>query len=128
MFTLSLDHVAISVKDVDQSALFYKKVLKLEEVKNTASSSKTRWFALTDSKQIHLIPRPKLEVITNKAVHFALSTPNLDLVTKHLQSLNIEYSDWIGTENKDYVRNDGLQQLYFQDPDGYWIEINNAVY
>jgi catechol 2,3-dioxygenase-like lactoylglutathione lyase family enzyme len=127
MFTLLLNHIAISVKNVKQSAFFYKKVLMLEEVKNTASNSKTRWFALTDKKQIHLIPRPELEVITNKAVHFALSTSNFNLIIKHLQSLNIEYSDWKDTPTKDYVRDDGMQQLYFQDPDGYWIEINNAT-
>jgi len=128
MFKFSLDHIAISVKDVDQSALFYKTVLQLEEVKNTASSSKTRWFSLTDERQINLIPRPELNVITNKAVHFALATPNLDLIIKHLKNLNIEYSDWKGTPSKDYVRDDGIQQIYFQDPDGYWIEINNTGY
>ncbi|WP_055437367.1 VOC family protein [Lacinutrix algicola] len=128
MFTFSLNHIAISVKDVEQSMRFYKKVLSLEEIKNTASNSKTRWLSLTDKKQIHLIPRPELEVVTNKAVHFALATPNLDLIIKHLNSLNIAYSDWKDTPNKDYVRNDGMQQIYFQDPDDYWIEINNAGY
>lgn len=128
MFTFSLDHIALSVKDVEQSMNFYKKVLLLEEIDNTASNSKTRWLSLTNKKQIHLIPRPKIEVITNKAVHFALATPNFDLIIKHLQNLKIEYSDWLGTTSKNYVRNDGIQQLYFQDPDGYWIEINNVAY
>lgn len=128
MFTFLIDHIALSVKDVDQSLHFYIEVLLLEEIKNTASNSKTRWLSLTDKKQIHLIPRPKLDVITNKAVHFALATPNLDLIIKHLKSLNIEYSDWKGTPSKDYVRDDGIQQIYFQDPDGYWIEINNTGY
>lgn len=128
MFTFLIDHIALSVKDVDQSLHFYKEVLLLEEIKNTASNSKTRWLSLTAKKQIHLIPRPKLDVITNKAVHFALATPNLNLIIKHLKNLNIEYSDWKGTPSKDYVRDDGIQQIYFQDPDGYWIEINNAGY
>ena len=128
MFTFLIDHIALSVKDVDQSLHFYKDVLFLEEIKNTASNSKTRWLSLTDKKQIHLIPRPELDVVTNKAVHFALATPNLDLITKHLKRLNIEYSDWKGTPSKDYVRDDGIQQIYFQDPDGYWIEINNTGY
>ena len=34
----------------------------------------------------------------------------------------MEYSDWKNTPNKDYVRDDGIKQVYFQDPDGYWIE------
>lgn len=127
MFNLSLNHIAISVKDVDKSVMFYKKVLQLSEVKNTASISKTRWLVLTDTKQIHLIPRPELEVITNKAVHFALATTDFDTILKHLQALGIPFSDWKNTPKKEYIRDDGVQQIYFQDPDGYWIEINNAI-
>mgnify|MGYP000032353577 CR=1 FL=1 len=67
------------------------------------------------------------QVKTNKAVHFALATSNLDSFIQHLINLKIEFSDWKNTINKDYVRKDGIQQFYFQDPNGYWIEINNAV-
>ncbi|MFQ3239573.1 MAG: lactoylglutathione lyase [Olleya marilimosa] len=124
--TFKHDHIALSVKDVNASVNFYQRIFDLKEVKNTASTSKTRWLALTDQKQIHLIPRPELEVKTNKAVHFALATPNFDAFVKHLQSLDIYYSDWRDTPKKDYVRDDGVKQIYFQDPDGYWIEVNNA--
>ena len=120
------DHIALSVKDVNLSVNFYQRVFKLKEINNTASNSKTRWLALTDQKQIHLIPRPELEVKTNKANHFALATPNFDAFVKRLKSLDIYYSDWRDTPKKDYVRDDGVQQIYFQDPDGYWIEVNNA--
>ena len=121
------DHIALSVKDVNLSVNFYQRVFNIKEIKNTASTSKTRWLALTDQKQIHLIPRPELEVKTNKAVHFALATTNFDAFVKHLKTLDIYYSDWRDTPKKDYVRDDGVQQIYFQDPDGYWIEVNNAV-
>ena len=124
MFTFSFNHVAISVKDVDRSAAFYMKVLKLQEIENTASKSKTRWFSLGEGKQLHLIPRPNAEIKTNKAVHFALAIEDITTFIAHLNSLNIEYTDWLGTPSKDYIRNDGIQQFYFQDPDGYWIEVN----
>ncbi len=127
MFTFSFNHIAISVKDVDKSVAFYQKVLQLEEIANTASNSKTRWFSLGEGKQLHIIPRPNEEVKTNKAVHFALALTALDSFVKHLNTLGIANSDWLGTVNKDYVRKDGIQQIYFQDPDGYWIEINNAT-
>lgn len=123
----SLNHVAISIKDVDASVLFYQKVLKLTEIKNRASNSKTRWMSFSDGKELHLIPRPNSEIKTDKAVHFALTTPDLSLFVKHLIHIGIDYSDWIGTKNKDYVRKDGIQQVYFQDPDGYWIEVNNDI-
>ena len=126
MFTFSFNHIAISVKDVGKSMAFYQKVLQLKEVENTASNSKTRWLALGEGKQLHIIPRPKEEVKTNKAVHFALAIADIDSFIQHLNTLRVDYSDWLGTASKDYVRKDGVQQVYFQDTDGYWIEINNA--
>lgn len=122
-----LNHIALSVKNVAISIAFYQKVLQLKEIENTASNSKTRWLSLSEGKQLHLIPRPNLKVQTNKAVHFALATKDLDAFIKHLVHLEIEYSDWTNTIKKDYVRKDGIQQFYFQDPDGYWIEVNNAI-
>ena len=121
------NHIALSVKDVDTSIAFYQKVLQLKEIKNTASNSKTRWLSLGEGKQLHIIPRPDAIIKTNKAVHFALSTTDIATFILHLKELKIEYSDWIGTPNKDYVRNDGILQVYFQDPNGYWIEVNNDI-
>lgn len=122
-----IDHIALSVKNVDESIAFYQKVFHFKEIENTASNSKTRWLSLGEGKQLHLIPRSNLEVKTNKAVHFALATKDLKTFLKHLIDLKIEYSDWTDTVNKDYVRKDGIQQFYFQDPNGYWIEVNNAI-
>ena len=127
MSSFILNHLAISVKNVDESIAFYQKVFGLKEIENTASNSQTRWLLLAEDKQLHIIPRPKLEVKTNKAVHFALSTSDLDSFIQHLNALNIEYSDWKNTITKDYVRKDGIHQFYIQYPDGYWIEINNAL-
>lgn len=127
MADFSFNHIALSVKDVNESVEFYQKVLQLKEIKNTASDSKTRWLSLNEGKQLHLIPRPDFEVKVNKAVHFALSTSDLDSVIATLNKLNIEFSDWQDHPNKIYIRKDGLKQIYFQDPNGYWIELNNDV-
>ncbi len=127
MYTFSINHIALSVKDVNESIEFYKKTLLLTEIKNTASNSKTRWLSISEGKQLHLIPRPNAEIKTNKAVHFALATASLNTFVKHLDELKVEYSDWHNTPNKDYIRKDGIVQIYFQDPNGYWIEINNDI-
>ena len=124
MFSFVFNHIAISVKNVDKSVDFYQRVLQLKEIENTASNSKTRWLLLAEGKQLHLIPRPDFKVKTNKAVHFALATNLINEVKNHLNQLNITYSDWKNTPKKDYVRKDGIEQIYFQDPNGYWIEIN----
>lgn len=127
MLPFSFNHIALSVKDVNESVDFYQKVFQLEEIKNTASESKTRWLSLNEGKQLHLIPRPNSEIKINKAVHFALTTPDLDSFITNLKKLKIDYSDWLDEPNKIYIRNDGIKQIYFQDPDGYWIEINDDI-
>lgn len=127
MLTFSFNHMALSVKDVNASVEFYQKILQLDEIKNTASDSKTRWLAFNDGLQLHLIPRPNSEIKINKAVHFALATTNIDSFIMRLEDLKIDYSNWLDTPNKDYIRKDGIKQVYFQDPNGYWIEINDDV-
>lgn len=127
MTTYLFNHIALSVKDVNESISFYQRVLQLKEIKNTASDSKTRWLSIGDGKQIHLIPRPNSEIKINKAVHFALSTADFSSFVLFLNELKIPYSDWLDTPNKDYIRKDGIKQVYFQDPNGYWIEINDDI-
>ena len=41
--------------------------------------------------------------------------------------MNVTYSDWPGTPNTINIRADGIKQIFFQDPDGYWIEVNNVA-
>ncbi len=125
--TLTFNHIALSVKSVSESVHFYQSVFKLKEIPNTASTSKTRWLAFDDGRQIHLIPRPEQDIKTTKEVHFALSTSNYEELISHLESLNILYEDWIGEKGEIYVRNDGIRQIYFQDPNGYWIEVNDDI-
>jgi catechol 2,3-dioxygenase-like lactoylglutathione lyase family enzyme len=44
-----------------------------------------------------------------------------------LEKMNLAYSDWPGATNKITIRADGIKQIYFQDPDGYWIEVNSVA-
>lgn len=127
MHRFLFNHIALAVQDVDAAIAFYQKVFQFKEIENTASNSKTRWLAIGGGKQLHLIPRPNAVIKTNKAVHFALSTTDFDSFVSQLVALHIPYSDWRDTPNKDYIRQDGIKQVYFQDPDGYWIEVNDDV-
>ena len=124
--SVTFDHLALSVKDVDRSAAFYKKILNLEEITNRTEVDGVRWFSLGEGKELHLISILKEEAKTNKAIHFALTTNDFDGTVSRLEAMNITYSDWPGTPNKITTRADGIRQVYFQDPDENWVEVNSV--
>ena len=125
-FSLTFNHLAISVKDVNRSAEFYKNILKLKEIENRAKLEGVRWFSTGDGKELHLISIIKEPIVLNKAIHIAFTTSNFEAVIKTLDEMNITYSDWPGTLHKINIRADGVKQIFFKDPDGYWIEVNSV--
>lgn len=125
--SMIFNHVALSVKDVDVSADFYKNALNLNEIVNRTKMDGIRWLSLGEDKELHLVSVIKSEVTINKAVHFALTTPTFDAFITHLEHMSIPYSSWIGEENKITLRADNVKQIYLQDPDGYWIEVNSVA-
>lgn len=125
-FQFSFNHVALSVKDVDRATEFYKKILGLAEITNRTQKPGIRWVSLGGGKELHLISTIKASVTINKAVHIALTTPNFFGFLRRLEQHKIPYSDWEGAPQKITTRADGILQLYFQDLDGYWIEVNSA--
>jgi lactoylglutathione lyase len=125
--SFTFNHLALSVKDVDRSAEFYKSVLMLPEITNRAKMQGIRWFSLGEGKELHLISIVEGDVKITKAVHIGLTNPNFDDFIKILDSKKIEYSDWPGNVHTVNVRADGIKQIFFQDPDGYWIEVNDVA-
>lgn len=122
----TFNHIALSVKDLDKSAIFYQEVLQLKEITNRTKIDGIRWFSFGEGKELHLVSILKEPVTINKAVHFALTTAKFDAFVKTLEAPNVIYSDWPGAQNKITKRADGIKQIYFQDPDGYWIEVNSV--
>ncbi len=122
----TFNHIAISVKDIDKSAIFYKEVLQLKEITNHTEIDGIRWFSFGEGKELHLVSILKEPVTINKAVHFALTTANFDAFVTALEGYKVIYSDWPGNPNKINIRADGIRQIFFQDPDGYWIEVNSV--
>ena len=99
----------------------------LEEITNRSKFPGIRWFDLGGGHELHLISIVKEEVTINKAVHLALSTVHFDDLVKKLEENGISYSDWPGKPQTISIRADGVRQLFFQDADGYWIEVNNET-
>lgn len=127
-FNFKIDHFAIVVDDVDKSAAFYGDILGLTETPHPDRTPGFRWFIVDGSSQIHLIQKEFAPFEKNKSMHLCLATQDLDDMITHLVKNNIPYSDWPGKENAVTLRTDGVRQIYLQDPDGYWIEINTAIH
>ena len=115
----TFNHLALSVKNLDESATFYKGVLGLQEIINKTKMDGIRWFSFGEGNELNLISFLKEVVTINKAVHFALNTSNFDAFVKTLETKNISYSDWPGTLNKINIRADGIKQIFFQDSNDY---------
>ncbi len=123
---LTLNHISLSVKDVNRSANFYSEVLGLSEITNRTEAAGIRWFSIGDGKELHLISNAGKAVSINKSVHIAFSVADLSSFILNLHAMKVEFTDWPGNKDKISVRADGIHQVYFQDPDGYWIEVNTA--
>lgn len=124
---VAFDHVALSVAKLDAAAEFYESVFGLKEISNRTRIEGIRWFSLGEGKELHLISVVKEPVKLNKAVHFALKTADFDGFIATLKAMDVEYSNFPGSVGEVSVRADGARQLYLQDPDGYWIEVNSVA-
>lgn len=122
----TINHVAICTHDLKKSVGFYADVLQLEKIPNPFKDTVHQWFSIGGGVQLHVIaggcPVVKHDINDHLCFHVA-SLPDF---MSHLDQLHIKYGNWAGDEKKTQLRADGVIQIYFQDPDGYWIEVNNA--
>jgi catechol 2,3-dioxygenase-like lactoylglutathione lyase family enzyme len=126
-FGFSFNHIALSVKDMKVSMDFYQKVFQLNEIALGTATNDVRLLSLGEGKELHLILNTTEKILANKPVHFAVTTSHFDDFLKRLNELKISYGDWAGTFHSIQKRSDGIRQVYLQDPDGFWIEINDVA-
>ncbi|MGL1889345.1 MAG: VOC family protein [Reichenbachiella sp.] len=126
-FTFTFDHYAINVLDLEQSVSFYQKFFFVEEIYDGTEKDFIRWFSLGNNQELHIIENKDLIKDIPKGVHIALTTIDLDAYIMLLEKNNIKYYDWPGKESSFSTRPDQIRQIYIQDPDSYWIEINNGI-
>jgi len=119
------NHITVYVVDMNKTADFYEKALMLQRIPEPFHDNRHIWMKIGEHSQIHIVQGAKEIMPHDINVHLAFSVPSVENFAKHLDSLNIKYGNWAQTSKKPQVRNDGIKQIYFQDPDGYWIEVND---
>jgi len=126
MFDLAFDHYTIKVADLEASTSFYGDVLGLRRITNRTQKEYIRWFSLGNSTELHLVEGKTDAIKKNIGVHLALKMSEFGNFIEHLRAHDISPHDSKGDPHEITVRADGVRQVYFQDPDGYWIEVNEA--
>lgn len=123
--TYRLDHIALLVRDLEESVHFLTRVIGLYETPNPMGGTAIRWIEIGDGRRFHVQQGDISRVHVEKQTHFALSTQAFDEVLARFRRDGVAFSDMKGTPGGINVRPDGMRAVFVQDPNGYWFEIND---
>jgi lactoylglutathione lyase len=116
------NHIALYVADLKKSTAFYRDIIDAEIIPDPFQDDTHVWFKIGEHNQLHLIADS--ESPETGSMHFAFAVPSMDDFVDHLNRFALRYEDGKGKTGQVRLRADGVKQIYLQDPDGYWIEIN----
>jgi len=125
-YNFTIDHTTLIVNNLKETGDFYNNIIGLKEIDHPTKDPNFRWFSIHGNTQLHLIYKTDVLMKKHKSSHICLSTDKLDDFIKNLNDKNISFEDWPGKKGAVTLRADGVRQIYITDPEGYWIEINDA--
>ncbi len=121
-----LNHVAIYVVDLEKTRAFYSDVFQLDTIPEPFHDGKHIWYSIAPGVALHVIQgaeKPKEYYLNN---HHCYSVPSTMAFVEKIKALNIPYFNSKGIKGEVTTRVDGVKQIWVNDPDGYWIEVNDA--
>jgi len=143
-FLRGVNHIALVVKDIGLSSLFYTEVLGLKQVSRPNFDRHGAWLSL-GNVELHLIKgtphtQPGQHPHDLIVSHIALAISDSRAVLSRLQHLkrerfpdlewrqNVSVPTWESSRARkfdaDHQSAEGqLPQFFLEDPDGYWIEL-----
>lgn len=123
---ITIDHVALYVVDLDKEAGFYRDVLQFDTLAEPFHDGKHAWFTIGPGIAMHIIQGAEKPKEYFKNNHLCMSVPSIEAFTKRLKSMKINFEDKEGVSGAITNRVDGVHQIWLKDPEGYWIEVNDA--
>jgi lactoylglutathione lyase len=123
--SLVFDHAALHVSDLARSASFYEK-LGLRRIADPFKDDRHVWLGMGPGRELHLIADGRENPQADIDVHIAMRVPSLPALVKRLEQLKIPYYNTRREPNSITKRPDGVMQVYIQDPDGNWLELNDV--
>jgi lactoylglutathione lyase len=128
VFDLRFDHSTVLVSDLEKSAAFYENILHLEALETPwGPTAPIRFYSLGGRRQLH-VGLSERSIEPDKNTHLAFAVRNFDAYLQFLRERGVAYVNFRGSSSDPQVRPDGVRQIYLQDPDGNWIEINDAAH
>ena len=121
-----LNHIAVYVVDLKISTAFYKDIIGLDTIPEPFHDGRHTWFSVGVKSHLHVISGATVKTAHDKNAHLCFSVASVPEFVKVLEKNKVEYENWAGEKMTITTRVDGIKQIYFKDPDGYWIEINDA--
>ena len=128
----TINHIAMTVNNLQTSALFYKNILGLDTIAEPFHDGLHAWFSLGPKTALHVIDKKLLPAgepfiqTYSRGNHLCISIASVDEQIVVLKKNHLTWVDWAGTVYGITSRPDGVKQIWFQDPDGSWIEVNDA--
>lgn len=122
-----LDHTTVYVRDLQKSVEFYEKVMGLEKIPEPFKDGRHIWFRMGPHQQLHVVSGASEPARHDIEIHTAFRVASLPDFMMHLDQMKVKYRNFKG-DGKMSARPDGVRQVYFQDPDGYWIEVNDGKF
>ncbi len=118
-------HIARYVSDLQKSLVFYESILLPERIPDPFKDDHHAWLSMGDGLQLHLIGGMDISGNKHRRNHICFAVQDLDRFMDFLVQKQVVFVDSKNQPGSFSVRGDGIRQIYFQDPDGYWIEAND---
>lgn len=123
-----INHTAIYVMDIQKTGSFYSNMIGLDTVPEPFHDGKHIWYNTGAHSMLHVIQGATTKKEYYKNQHTCFTVSNFNLFIEKMKKANWPWEDVNGNKQAITTRIDGVHQIWLQDPDGYWLEINDDKY